>query len=59
MKEITALSNKENKSYLKQKVCYIFKKEFSTNDENKNPLKQEIIPTTPVNTEALLIMFLT
>ena len=29
------LTDKENKSYKKQKVCYICKKEFSTDDDNK------------------------
>ena len=29
------LTNEENKSYKKQKVCYICNKEFSTGDENK------------------------
>ena len=30
-----SLTNEENKSYKKQKVCYICKKEFSTDDDNK------------------------
>ena len=29
------LTDEENKSYKKQKVCYICKKEFSTDDDNK------------------------
>ena len=29
------LTYKKNKSYKKQKVCYIRKKEFSTDDDNK------------------------
>ena len=29
------LTDKENKSYEKQKVCYICKKEFSINDDKK------------------------
>ena len=29
------LTDKENKSYKKQKVCYICKKGFCTNDNNK------------------------
>ena len=29
------LTNEENKSYKKQKVCYICKKGFSTDDGNK------------------------
>ena len=34
-KEMIPLTNKENKSYKKLKVCYIFKKEFITDDDNK------------------------
>ena len=30
-----ALTDEENKSYKKQKVCYICKKGFSTDDDNK------------------------
>ena len=30
-----ALTNKENKSHRKQKVCYICEKEFSTDNEDK------------------------
>ena len=29
------LTDEENKSYKKQKVCYICKKEFSTDDDNE------------------------
>ena len=29
------LTNKENKSHHKQKICYICKKEFSTDNEDK------------------------
>ena len=34
-KEMIPLTDKENKSCEKQKVCYICKKGFSTNDNNK------------------------
>ena len=34
-KEMIPLTDKENKSYEKQKVCYIYKKEFSTNENDK------------------------
>ena len=30
------LPDKEYKSYKKQKLCYVSKKGFSTNDDNKN-----------------------
>ena len=30
-----SLTDEENKSYKKQNVCYICKKEFSTDDQNK------------------------
>ena len=33
------LTGKENKSYEKQKVCYICKKEFSTDENDKNAFK--------------------
>ena len=35
-KEIIPLTDKENKSYEKQKVCYISKKEFGTDENDKN-----------------------
>ena len=34
-KEMISLTDKENKSYKKQKVCYICKRSFSTDDDNK------------------------
>ena len=34
-KEMIPLTDKENKSYEKQKVCYICKKEFSTDKNDK------------------------
>ena len=34
-KEMIPLTNEENKSYKKQKICYICKKEFSIDDDNK------------------------
>ena len=34
-KEMIPLTDEENKSYKKQKVCYICKKEFSTDDDDK------------------------
>ena len=34
------LSDEKNKSYKKQKVCYICKKEFSTDNDNKKCHKQ-------------------
>ena len=34
-KEIVPLTDEENKSYKKQKVSYICKKEFSTDNDNK------------------------
>ena len=38
-KEMIPLTDKENKSYEKQKVCYICKKEFSTDENYKNAFK--------------------
>ena len=37
-KEMISLTYEENKSY-KQKVCYICKKEFNTDKNDKNALK--------------------
>ena len=38
-KEITPLTDKENKSDEKQKVCYMCKEEFNTDDNGKNAFK--------------------
>ena len=38
-KEMIPLTYKENKSYKRQKVCYICKKGFSTDDSNKKYYK--------------------
>ena len=38
-KEMIPLTDKENKFYEKQKVCYIRKKEFSTDENDKNEFK--------------------
>ena len=35
-KEMIPLTDEENKPYEKQKVCYICKKEFSTDKNDKN-----------------------
>ena len=39
-KEIIPLTYGDNKSYEKQEVCYICKKEFNTDKNDKNALKQ-------------------
>ena len=55
------LTDKETKSYEKQKVCYICKKEFSTDENDKNVFKlyirSEIIVITQENLVELLIVF--
>ena len=38
-KEMMPLTDKENKSYEKQNVCSICKKEFSTDENDKNAFK--------------------
>ena len=38
-KEMVRLTDKENKSYKKQKHCYICKKKFSTDENDKNVFK--------------------
>ena len=50
--EMIPLTNKEIKSYEKQKVCHICKKKFCY---NKNKKKSEIIVITMENLEELLI----
>ena len=37
-KEMISLVDKENKSYEKQKVCYICKKEFRTDENDKKSI---------------------
>ena len=55
------LTDKENNSYEKQKFCYIYKKEFSTDKNDTNVFKlyqkSEIIVITLENLEELLIVF--
>ena len=53
-KEIRSLTYKENKSYKRQKVCYICEKGFSTDDD-----ESEIIVIKLENIEELLIIFIT
>ena len=53
-KEMIPLTNEETESYEKKKVCYICKKEFST--DKKNPVKLEIIVITRENLEEPLII---
>ena len=38
-KKMIPLTDKENKSYEKQKVCYICKKEFNTDENDNNAFK--------------------
>ena len=60
-KEMMPLTDEETKSYEKQKVCHICKKEFSTDKSDKMNLnytaKSEIIVITPENLEELFIVF--
>ena len=58
------LTDEENKSYEKQKICYICKKEFSTDDDdneiafNKNYQKVRDHCLYTGNAQELLMMFL-
>ena len=52
-KEMIPLTNEEKKLHHKQKICYICKKGFSTDDNNKS----EIIVITLENIEELLKIF--
>ena len=60
-KEMIPLTDEETKSYEKQKVCPICKKEFSTDKMIKihvdYTIKSEIIVITRENLEKLLIVF--
>ena len=61
-KEMIPLTDKENKSYQKEKVCYICKKEYITDENDKNAFKlchkkSEIIVITLENLDKLLIVF--
>ena len=56
-KEMIPLTDEENKSYKKQKVCYKCKKEFSTDDDNKSIMKYGIIVITLQSLEELLRVF--
>ena len=47
----------KKKLHRKQKVCYICKKGFSTDDNNKNIIKSEITVITLENIEELLMIF--
>ena len=38
-KEMIPLTDKENKSYEKKRICYICKKEFSTDENDKNTFR--------------------
>ena len=53
------LTYRENKFYKKQKVCYICKKGFSTDDDNKRYHKARDIVIIMENIEELLIVFVT
>ena len=55
-KEMIPLTDKENRSHEMQKVCYIYKKEFS-NDNDKKYHKSEIIVITLETIEEVLIIF--
>ena len=56
-KEMIPLTDEENKSYKKQKVCYVCKKEFSTDDDNKKYHKVRDHFITTKNLEDPLIIF--
>ena len=48
---------KKKKLYCKQKVCHIYKKGFSANDDNKNIKRLEVIVIILKNIEELVIIF--
>ena len=50
------ITKKEEKKHNKQKVCYVCKKRFSTDDSNKNIIRLEVIVTILENIEVLLMI---
>ena len=58
-KEMILLTKKEEKKHNKQEVCYICKKAFSTDDNNKKYQRLETIVTILENIEVLLMTFST
>ena len=56
-KEMMPLTNEEKKLHCKQKVCYICKKRFNADDDNKNIIRSEVIVITQENIEELLMTF--
>ena len=56
-KEMIPLTNVEKELHHKQKVCYVCKKGFSTDDDKKNIIKSEITVITLENIEELLMLF--
>ena len=53
-KEMIPSAYKENKSYREKKLCYIYKKGFSTYAGNKKIIKSEIVVIIMENIEELL-----
>ena len=49
----------ESQSYHKQNICFIYKKEFSADDDNESIIEREREITAIIleNTEKFLIMF--
>ena len=58
-KKMIPLTKKEEKNHNKQKVCYICRKEFNTDDSDKNTIKQKIIVIIQENIEVLLMISVT
>ena len=53
------LTKKEEKNHNKQKVCYICRKEFNTDDSDKKYYKVKIIVIIQENIEVLLMISVT
>ena len=58
-KKMIPLTKKEEKNHNKQKVCYICRKEFNTDDSDKNTIKQKIIVIIQENIEVMLMISVT
>ena len=53
------LTKKEEKKHNKQEVCYIYRKEFNTDNSDKNIIRLEIIVTILENIKVLLMISVT
>ena len=56
-KKMIPLTTKEKIYHNKQKICYLYEKEFNNNDKKNYKVRDHIIAITQVNIEVLPIIF--